>query len=131
MGKESRLKTALPETMLHRQDVPAVAVLALMDALTIDGMWTVKSSPVSREMREYRERLLTSIKTDVERLHGTYKGRVTDGLITHCDRYLCRVQDALDTFFEDITEEDLAEIVRVKSNWPIEGRTDVKEEAQN
>lgn len=121
MGKESRRKAAAPEMMLDRLDVPAVAVLALMDALTIDAMWSTKSAPATREIREYRGRLLSSIQADVQRLHDTYRGRVTDGLVANCDRYLCQVQNALDTFFDDITEDDLAEVDRVKAKWPITG----------
>lgn len=119
MGKEARAKAAAPEVMLDRRDVPAVAVLALMDALTIDAMWTSKSSPVHRDIRQHRDQLLSSIKEDVVRLHATYRGRVNEGLVVNCDRYLCRVQAAMDAFFDDITEEDLAEMEAVKAKWPI------------
>lgn len=120
MGKESRAKASAPEIMLSCEDVPAIAVLALLDALTIDAIWTAKSSPVHRDIRQHRESLLLQIKEKVASLHETYKGRVTGGMITHCDRYLCRVQDAMDNFFEEITEADLTDMELTKAKWPVE-----------
>lgn len=111
MGKQSRQRAAAPEIMLQRQDVPAVAVLSLMDALLIDMERAAVSTP-------YRANIIASMKGKVVKLHDTYQGRVTDDMVTLCDRYLCRVQDALDTFFDDITEEDLGEIARVHGKWP-------------
>jgi len=118
MGKESRAKLAAPETMLPRADVPVIAMLALMDALLVDMERTAHTVTESSRLREHRARLRASMRKDVERYNGTFAGRVTDELIQKCDRYLCRVQDAMDTFFENITPEDLAEMERVKANWP-------------
>lgn len=124
MGKEARAKAAAPERMLPRQDVPTVAVLALLDALLIDMDRTDGNVSGDREIREWRRGVREQIRGGVERLHGSFQGRVTDGLIGHCDRYLCRVQDALDNFFDDLTEEDLTFIETVKARWPQHGEAE-------
>jgi len=118
MGKESRAKLAAPETMLPRADVPVIAMLALMDAILVDMERTAHAVTGDSGIREHRARLRESMRKDVERYNSTFAGRVTDELIMKCDRYLCRVQDAMDTFFEDLTDEDLAFMERVKANWP-------------
>lgn len=118
MGKESRARAITGEAMLTRADVPVVAVLALMDALLIDMERTADGTTGDREMRTYRADLRKNLRNYVEKYHSTFKGRVTDDLVTKCDRYLCRVQDAMDTFFDDLTAEDLAEMERVKAKWP-------------
>ena len=118
MGKEARNKAAAPEIMLPLADVPIVAMLALMDALLVDMERTAHKVTGDREMRQYRAELRESLKGYVEKYHSTFKGRVTDELVTKCDRYLCRVQDSLDNFFDDLTDEDLAFMERVKGNWP-------------
>ena len=118
MGKEARAKKAAEVNMLPRADVPKVAALALMETLLIDIGRTDGEASGTREVREYRARLRENMRKDVERYHGTFIGKVEDGLIQKCDRYLCRVQDALDTFFDDLTPEDLADMERVKANWP-------------
>lgn len=120
MGKESRAKAAAPEIMLPREDVPAVAVLALMDALLIDMERTTVKHACDRDIKQFRMQVTDHMKSQVIRLHSTYKGRVTDSMILHCDRYLCQVQDCMDRFFDEITEADLGEMERVKANWPQE-----------
>ena len=118
MGKDAKAKLAAVNQMLPRVDVPKVAALALMETLLIDIGRTDEESSGNREVREYRARLRENMRKDVERYHGTFTGKVEDGLILKCDRYLCAVQNAMDTFFDDLTPEDLAEMERVKANWP-------------
>jgi len=118
MGKESRAKLAAPETMLPRADAPAVAMLALMDGLLVELERTEYFSTGDRDIRERRAGYRQTIRRYMEKYNGTFVGSVTDELITKCDRFLCRVQDSSDTFFEDLTDEDLADMERVKANWP-------------
>lgn len=118
MGYAARTRAGAPEIMLPISDVPIVAMLALMDALLIDMERTEKMCSGDRAMRAFRAEVRAQIRADVERLHNSFKGRVTDELVTKCDRYLCRVQDSMDSFFDDITAADLADMERVKGNWP-------------
>ena len=50
----------------------------------------------------------------VEVLNKTFTGKVEDAFIEHCDRYLCIVQDATDSFFESVTDKDRDEMARIK-----------------
>jgi hypothetical protein len=118
MGKESRAKAVAAEIMLRRADVPIVAMLALMDALLVDMERTAHTVTGDRDIRQHRAEYRQAIRRYVEKYNGTFAGKVTDDLVAKCDRYLCKVQDAMDTFFEDLTPEDLAEMERVKANWP-------------
>ena len=118
MGKEALAKLAAPEIMLPREDVPVIAMLALMETLLIDMDRVDRQGTGNREMRLWRAEIRANMMKQVKRQHSSFAGRVTDELILKCDRYLCRVQDSLDNFFDDLTDEDLAFMERVKANWP-------------
>jgi len=118
MGKEALAKLTAPEIMLPREDVPIIAMLALMETLLIDMDRVDRQGTGNREMRVWRAEIRKSMMKQVKRQHSSFVGRVTDELIMKCDRYLCRVQDSLDNFFDDLTDEDLAFMERVKANWP-------------
>jgi len=119
MGKESRAKAAITaEIMLSPADVPVIAMLALMDALLVDMERTAHTVTGDRDIRQHRAEYRQSIRRYVEKYHSTFVGKVTDELVIKCDRYLCKVQDAMDNFFDDLTPEDMADMNRIKANWP-------------
>lgn len=99
------------QPMLDQEGARAVTLMALIETLLIDLERT--STPKTRRhnaIRAMQEKLIVC--------NDTYTGKVGEDFITYCDRFLCRVQDATDNFFDEITEHDLLEMERVKSSWP-------------
>jgi malate synthase len=124
MGYAARNNAAAIEQMLPREDVSAVAAISLMETIIIDLARQNEKSSAARDVREYRVEIGEILMSYVQKYSGTFRGRVTVELATKCDRYLCKVQDAMDTFFDELTEEDLAMMSRVKANWPQTEGTD-------
>jgi len=118
MGKEFRAKLAAPEVMLPRADVPVIAMLALMESL-VNAMELMEHDVTGdRDIRERRADYRKSLMEYIKKYNGTFIGKVENGMIEKCDRWICKSQDNMDKFFDDLTDEDLAEMERVKANWP-------------
>jgi hypothetical protein len=96
--------------MLPRGHVPIVAGLSLIEAV----LQHVQGLPLT----PYQSQQCEGILKHLVRLHDSFPGRVEDLLIEKCDRYLCRCQANMDNFFDELTDEDLAEMAQVKGNWP-------------
>jgi hypothetical protein len=118
MGYASKNNAAAMEQMLPREDVSAVAAISLMETIILDLARQNEKSSSPRDIREYRAELRDALMGYVQKYSGTFKGRVTGEFIPKCDRYLCKVQDAMDTFFDELTDEDLEMMERVKASWP-------------
>jgi hypothetical protein len=110
MGHAARTRAAAAEQMLPHEHVPIVAGLSLAEAV-LNNVQGLSLTP-------YQQQQCDGIMRYLVRLHDSFPGKVEDSLITKCDRYLCKAQDAMDTFFDELTPEDLAEMARVKGNWP-------------
>jgi hypothetical protein len=104
-------------TPLSRHDTKAIAIMALQEALITHHLELVESgSP--------RARILAGEMNLLNQINRTYCGHVEDNLIEFADRFLCRVQDAMDGFFDSVAESDREMVKRVRGEW------DVKEGAQ-
>jgi hypothetical protein len=110
MGQAARTRAAAIEKMLPNEHVPIVAGLSLIDAV----LNHVQGLPLTA----YQTQQCEGILKHLTRLHDSFPGRVEDSLIGKCDRFLCRAQDAMDNFFDELTAEDLADMERVRANWP-------------
>ncbi|QXE85997.1 hypothetical protein KP003_16780 [Geomonas nitrogeniifigens] len=98
------------EVMLPREHVAVVAGLSLIEA--------VMNHVTGLELTTYQQQVAESLMKSLVRLHDSFPGRVEDSMIAKCDRYLCRAQNAMDGFFDELTPADLAEMEQVKGRWP-------------
>lgn len=95
------------QVMLPREDARSVTILALIETLLIDLKRTTQ--PKTR-----RDNAIVAMQEKLEKINETFIGKVEDDFIEHCDRYLCIVQDATDSFFDAVTKRDRAKMKRVK-----------------
>ena len=110
MGHAARTRAAAIEMMLPREHVPIVAGLSLIEAVLthVQGL----------DLSAYQQQQCVGIFRHLVRLHDSFPGSVEDSLIGKCDRFLTQCQANMDNFFDELTDEDLAEMKRVKGNWP-------------
>lgn len=109
MGHAARTRAATVSAMLPSEHVPIVAGLSLIEAVLthVQGL----------DLTAYQQQQCAGIFRHLVRLHDSFPGRVEDSLIGKCDRFLTQCQGSMDNFFDELTEADLAEMVRVKGNW--------------
>lgn len=105
-----RVRHLALDTALSREDIKAISVMALIETLLIDHL-----SFATPE----RGKIIKGMQNLLNQLNKIYIGHVPPHMIDYADRYLCRVQSAMDGFFDDLTEHDKAEMERVKSDWGV------------
>jgi hypothetical protein len=110
MGQAARSRAAAVSVMLPNDHVPIVAGLSLIEAV----LNHVQGTPLTA----YQIQQCEGILKHLTRLHDSFPGRVEDSLIGKCDRFLCQCQSSMDNFFDELTAEDLADMARVRANWP-------------
>lgn len=109
-AKRDRLRLQLASA-LSQGDTKALTIMALQETLILHQLTLV-------EEKSDRARVLKGMLNLLNQLNKSYVGHVADGFIECADRYLCRVQLATDTFFDEVTPADREEIEAVKAAWP-------------
>ena len=119
MGKESRWNTVAMERMLPVVAVPLVANFALQETLIEDSVNQVTSAGwITDAERRRAINIIDRQKRDLAQINGIFKGRVPEAVIPNCELFMCGAQDAMDSFFDRITPEDIAAMEATKARWP-------------
>lgn len=104
----TRPKTLDLATYLDRSGVKAVTTMALQEILIQDQMLTAN---------EEQARVLNGMINNLNQLNKLYIGAVEAHMIEFSDRYLCRVQEAMDGFFDEMTDHHREQMVNIKEKW--------------